>query len=67
MPFIESLDTSNPIMAALEGNIYQPYGLLKKPKLAIDKTMKFTKKDIGGSLIDKIFYNISLFKKLNNL
>ena len=67
MSFIESLDTSNPIMTALEGTTYQPYGLLKKPKLAIDKTMKFTKKDIGGSLIDKIFYNISLFKKLNNL
>ena len=67
IPFIESLDTSNPIMAGLEGSTYQEYGLLKKPVLSIDETMDFTKEDIGGSLIDKIFYNTQRFKKINNL
>ena len=67
MPFIESLDTSNPIMAGLEGSIYKEYGLLKKPKLSINETINYTKTNIGGSLIDKIFYNLNLFKKLNNL
>ena len=65
--FVESIDTSNPVMAGLEGTIYGEYGLFKKPKLAIDETMEFTKDDIGGSLIDKVFYNTKKFKTINNL
>ena len=67
MPFIESIDTSNPIMAGLEGTTYQEYGLLKKPKLAIDETMKYTRDNIDGSLIDTIFLNTEKFKTLNNI
>jgi hypothetical protein len=67
MPFIESIDTSNPIMAGLEGTTYQEYGLLKKPKLAIDETMKYTRDNIDGSLIDTIFLNTKKFKTLNNI
>ena len=33
--FVESIDTSNPVMAGLEGTIYGEYGLFKKPKLPI--------------------------------
>ena len=47
--------------------LYSEYGLFKKPKLAIDETMEFTKDDIGGGLIDKVFFNTKKFKTINNL
>ena len=62
--FIESLDTSNPIMAALEGNKYNKYGLENKPKLNLNQTQNWIINDEQTSLID---FNIYEFKKINNL
>jgi len=39
MHFIESIDTSNPIMATVEGTHYSMYGLKHKPTVKIDEAM----------------------------
>ena len=61
---IETIDTSNPILAAIDGMKYKPYGLISKPKTRIDNAMKipFSKLDL-----DLTLYNIDLFRKINNI
>jgi hypothetical protein len=64
MPFITTIDTSNPIMAAIEGTVYEPYGLDQKPKTKIDEVIdsKFDKPQIG-----KVILNIKYFRTINGI
>jgi hypothetical protein len=63
-PYIESIDTSNPIMAAIELNKYKINGLLTKPKANMNT--EFTKPlNIQQQLYIK--HNVELFRKINNL
>jgi hypothetical protein len=64
MPFITTIDTSNPIMAAIEGIVYEPYGLDQKPKTKID--------DVIDSKIDKVQFgkvimNTKYFRTINGI
>ena len=62
-PRIESIDTSNPIMAALEGIEYQDHGLNTKPKANMNDHFDIKFKDIKyGSIL----YNVNKFRKINN-
>jgi hypothetical protein len=64
MPFITTIDTSNPIMAAIEGTLYEPYGLDQKPKTKIDEVIdsKFDKSQIG-----KVILNTKYFRTINGI
>jgi len=59
--FIKSIDTSNPIMAALEGLKYESFGLFKKPQINMNQAFNIDPKDVN---IDLLYYNIESFKKL---
>ena len=63
-PRIESIDTSNPIMAALEGTLYKESGLDKKPNANMNDHF-----DIGFENIkyEDILYNAKMFRAINNL
>jgi len=63
-PFIESIDTSNPIMAAMEDKMYKEYGLDEKPITKIDHVMNRASEDINWYALH---YNINKFRKINNL
>ena len=64
MKFIETIDTSNPIMAAMEGTLYTNQGLDEKPITKIDHVMNKHVK-----LIDwvKIHTNVNKFREINQL
>lgn len=64
MPFIESIDTSNPIMATIDGMVYQYCGLTDKPKSKIDDVLNIDIEMIDLSLLT---HNIEMFRKINNL
>jgi hypothetical protein len=59
MPFIETIDTSNPIMATLDGIQYGRNGLLEKPKANMNDHFYTT--DIDYNLLD---WNLRMFRKL---
>ena len=63
-PQIESIDTSNPVMAALEGELYDERGLSKKPKANMNDhfNVKFEDIDYYG-----ILHNTTLFREINNI
>lgn len=61
---IESIDTSNPIMAALEGTYYEAYGLYHKPKINMNEAQDMSRDKINVALVD---YNVNMFRKINNL
>ena len=61
---IESIDTSNPVMAAFDGDIYNHWGLNSKPKTKIDEVMN---KEYDSDIYDKIEYNTTQFKRINAL
>jgi hypothetical protein len=61
---IESIDTSNPIMAALDGNAIEFYGLTEKPEANMNNFQDLPLKDIDLDLIDN---NIEMFRLINNL
>jgi len=63
-PQIESIDTSNPIFAALEGTIYSNTGLKSKPKLNMNSSF-----NIDGEKIDYgyVLKNVKKFRKINGL
>jgi hypothetical protein len=64
MPFIESIDTSNPVMAALDNVCYQASGLYDKPKANMNDFFTIDKDQINkGYLMNNIFD----FRKINNL
>lgn len=59
---ISSIDTSNPVLAALEGNKYDKvYGLENKPTIKMEDV--YWEKDLSAKSFDIIF-NIKTFKKL---
>jgi len=62
-PNIETVDTSNPIMAALDGVGYSLSGLDKKPKSTMNDNF-YTKSKISITLVD---YNTAQFKNINNI
>jgi hypothetical protein len=59
MPFIETIDTSNPIMATLDGIQYGRNGLTEKPKA--DMNHNFYTTDLDYNLLD---WNLRMFRKL---
>lgn len=66
MPFIETIDTSNPIMAGIEGTKYNVWGLDEKPKTRIDDVMEMSSEDLNRKW-SYIYNNIMDFKLINNI
>ena len=61
---IESIDTSNPVMATLENIRYLNVGLDKKPKANMNDFFYMGGDKIDYNLLD---YNLSKFKQINNI
>tara|TARA_Y100000004_G_C8877054_1_gene395916 strand:- start:40 stop:879 length:840 start_codon:yes stop_codon:yes gene_type:complete len=61
---IESLDTSNPIMAAIDGTLYHESGLVSKPKANMNNHFDTKFKDIDYNVI---LHNTTLFREINGL
>ena len=59
IPFIETIDTSNPIMATLDGIQYGHNGLTEKPKSNMNDNFYTT--DLDYNLLD---WNLRMFRKL---
>lgn len=64
MPFIESIDTSNPIMAALDGTIYDESGVHRKPISNMNNYQDIPLYDINTYLVE---YNVRKFREINGL
>ena len=64
LKFVESIDTSNPVMAALEGIEYDESGLTKKPTANMNDHFGVKFEDIDYKLI---LHNTTLFRKINGL
>ena len=62
LPYIESLDTSNPVMAGVEGIEYSKNGLYIKPTSNMNTVFENKKLNV-----DLIKYNVAMFKQINNL
>ena len=61
---IESIDTSNPIMAALEGTLYNESGLDKKPKANMNDHYDVEFMNIQ---YEDVLHNTTLFREINNI
>jgi len=61
---IESIDTSNPIMAALDGNTINFSGLTEKPEANMNTFQNVDYDLIDLDLVDN---NIEMFRLINNL
>jgi hypothetical protein len=61
---ISTIDTSNPILAAIDNMKYENYGLNIKPKTKIDEAMDIHLYDLDLALVNS---NVSLFRKINNI
>ena len=61
---IESIDTSNPIMAAFDGDSYQNWGLNHKPKTKIDEVIN---SEFDSDVFNTIKHNTTFFKYINNI
>jgi hypothetical protein len=66
MPFIETIDTSNPIMAGIENTKYNVWGLDKKPTTRIDDVMEMPSEELTRKW-SYIYNNIMDFKLINNI
>ena len=64
IPKIESIDTSNPIMAALDGTRYTEQGLTTKPKANMNDNFEIDFKDI---CYEDILHNTTLFREINGI
>jgi len=64
MPFIESIDTSNPIMAAIDAMVYTKMGLDRKPMANMNN---FQDIDIDEINLGSINYNVEMFRQINGL
>jgi len=64
MPFITTIDTSNPIMSAIEGIPYKPYGLDQKPKTKIDDVIEIR---LEKSQFIDTMGNIKYFRIINGI
>jgi len=62
--FIETIDTSNPIMAAIDGMKYSEFGLDKKPTANLNSHFEASLQELDTDLIK---HNVLYFKKINNL
>ena len=62
IPQIESIDTSNPIMAGIMGERYKDYGLLFKPKVKIDDVIDKTFDEVT---LENIKFNVNKFRTIN--
>lgn len=62
--YIESIDTSNPVMAALEGIQYEEFGLEFKPKANMNDYFDIDPKQVNLKLV---LHNVETFKKINEL
>jgi hypothetical protein len=61
---IESIDTSNPIMAAFDGTTYSNWGLGSKPKTKIDEVVNLP---FDEEVYTRIKHNVYEFKLINNI
>ena len=61
---IESIDTSNPVMAALEGMRYTNSGLTEKPKANMNDYLYMLGEQVDYELLT---HNLSKFREINNL
>ena len=61
---IESIDTSNPVMAALDGIRYSSNGLNYKPKANMNDYFGIDFKDVDYS---NIVHNTTVFREINNI
>jgi hypothetical protein len=61
---IESIDTSNPVMAGIEGRLYSLTGLDSKPIVNMNEAQGET---FNKDTIDLIYTNIKMFKIINGL
>jgi len=61
---IESIDTSNPVMAALEGTMYHEDGLIEKPKANMNDHFKIKFRSLDYSLV---LHNTTLFREINGI
>ena len=61
---IESIDTSNPIMAAFDGTSYANWGLDNKPKTKIDEVIN---SEFNSDVFNRIKHNTTFFKYINNI
>jgi hypothetical protein len=64
MPFIESIDTSNPIMAAIGEMPYTKMGLHKKPSANMNNYQTIPIEEVSEVVLD---YNIKMFREINGL
>lgn len=64
MPFITTIDTSNPIMAAIEGTVYEPYGLDQKPKTKIDEVIEIKPSKLQ---FGRVIMNTKYFRTINGI
>jgi hypothetical protein len=64
MPFVESIDTSNPIMAAIEGGVYSNMGLDSKPTANMNNYQTIPIEGVSEVVLD---YNIKMFRQINGL
>ena len=64
MPFIESIDTSNPIMAAIGEMPYTKMGLYMKPIANMNKYQDISKEFVNEDIVE---YNVEMFRKINGL
>jgi len=62
--YIESIDTSNPVMAAIQGLKYDILGLEVKPTVNMNECFEMPLSEINMELLN---YNIEQFKQINNL
>jgi hypothetical protein len=61
---IESIDTSNPVMAALDGTRYNSNGLNYKPNANMNDFYDIDFKDVDYGLV---LENTKTFRKINNI
>lgn len=61
--WVHSIDTSNPIMAAIDGISYGPLGIDDKPKSNFDSVYHLKEGDIDMNLL---YHNVSMFKEIVN-
>jgi hypothetical protein len=64
MPFIESIDTSNPIMAAIGEMPYTKMGLHMKPMANMNKYQDVSLDFVNEDLVE---YNVEMFKTINGI
>ena len=64
MPFIETIDTSNPIMATLDGMKYDSTGLQTKPKANMNDNFYINCNQIDYELLE---HNLYTFHELTNI